>query len=128
MDRRQPHAIEVLAGGPETHRLGDVGHAGLEPLRRRREGGVVHEDLLDHGTAGEHGRHLRQQVGATPQASHTGRAEHLVTAESDEVGTEVVHIHRHVRHGLTGIDHEQRTHGVRHLGDLRDRVDGAQDI
>ena len=76
---------EVVDGGTQAHRLGGVGRARLEPLRRRGVGRRLHPDGLDHRAAGDERRHRVQQLAAAPEDADAGGAEHLVAGERREV-------------------------------------------
>jgi hypothetical protein len=52
----------------------------------------------------------------------TGRREHLVTAEDQEIAVEVRHVNGRVRDGLRRVDQNGRAGGVRLSDDLPDRV------
>ena len=51
-----------------------------------------------------------------------------MTAERVEVGSEGLHVDRHVRHRLGAVDQDERTCRVGHLDHLGDRVDRAQRV
>ena len=55
---------------------------------------------------------------AAPQHADAGRAAHLVAGERDEVGAEGLHVERHVRRRLRGVDDDQRADLVGAADDL----------
>ena len=89
-------------------------------MRRRGVGGAGHVDGLDHLAAAEERRQLGEQLVAAPQHADAGRAVQLVTGEGEEVGAELLHVERQVRHRLRGVDHRQRADRTRARDDARD--------
>ena len=82
--------------------MGSVWNA-LEAERRSGVGRALHPDDLDHRAPGEERRHGRQQLVAAPQDADSYRAESRVTAEGQEVNTEIDHVNVQVRHRLAGV-------------------------
>ena len=58
----------------------------------------------------------------------TGRAEHLVAGEADEVGVPRLHVDRQVGDGLGGVDEHERARRVRGVGQQPDVVEGAEHV
>ena len=59
-----------------------------------------------------------EQFLSAVEHANAGRREHLVAGERVPVGVELLHIHRHVRHGLRAVDENARAVAMRHLGHL----------
>ena len=127
-DLVHPEGGEVARGRGQADGLRDRRRAGLEAVRRRRERRAGHPDGLDHLAPAEERRQRGEQVVAAPEHADAGRADHLVPGEGDQVGPERVHVDRHLRHGLRGVDDDRRAVRVRRRGDLRHRVDGAEHV
>ena len=100
----------------------------LETLWRIGVGCGLHSDDLDHRATGEERRHGLQEVIATPQHPDSQRAEHLVTAERDEVDAELDHVNGHVRRRLAGVQDRQRPDRTSPLHDGGNGIDRAQDV
>ena len=125
---RHADGLEVVDGGTEPDGGGDVGRAGFELVGDVVEGGVPQVHGVDHLATAQERRHLLQQLGSCPQRTGAGGTQHLVAAEDVEVGTDVLHVHGQVRHGLCAIDQHQRPHLVRLRHHLLHGGDGAQGV
>ena len=107
-DRVHADRGEVVDRRAEPDRLRDRRGAGLEPVRRRRRRssppcGRSRSSSRRRGTAA-----AGRAAPARDQHADAGRAADLVPGEGDEVRAERGHVHRHVRHGLRGVEHDQR--------------------
>ena len=123
-----PQLAQVVGGDAEADRGGDVRRAGLELPGDVVELGPAQLDLADHVAAGHERRHRVEQLAAAPQDAGAGRAQHLVAGEDVEVGAQLLHVDRQVRHRLGAVDEDERAGGVGHLDHLADRVDRAQRV
>jgi hypothetical protein len=124
----QTESSEVVDRRAETHGLDDRRGAGLELVREVGVRRPLHRHGRDHLTAAQERRQLLQHGPAAPEDPDARRTGDLVPGEHQEVHTGVLHVDRHLRHGLRGVHEHQRTHLVRTAGDLRDRVDGAEHV
>ena len=57
-----PELLDEIDRGAEADRAGDVRRAGLEPVRRLLELGLLEGDVEDHVAAALPGRHRREQI------------------------------------------------------------------
>ncbi len=103
---------EVVDGGGEPAGLDERHGPGLELPRHLVGLEAVEAHVGDHLAATEERRHRVEQLGAGPQATETGRAEHLVAGEADEVGVPRLHVDRQMGDGLGGVHVHERTGGV----------------
>ncbi len=128
--RRRPSrsSCRYLAAARQSDDLRRHRRAGLEPLRRRRVGGVLHRDGLDHRAAGDERRHRVQQLASAVQHANTIGAQHLMAGERREVDVERMEVDRLVRHRLAGVQHRQRADRLRPRDQLGDRSHRAGDV
>ena len=128
VDARESDALDIFDRRGQRDCAGDVGRAGLEALRRRREGGVVEGDGADHVAATLPRRHVAQQLGATVERADAGGAVELVAREGVEVAANRLHVHRLVGHGLGAIDQHERADRVRAPRHRGHRIDRAERV
>jgi len=127
-DGVHPEVVEVVHGGGERDALGDGRRARLELPRELVPRRVREGDVPYHLAAEQERLHRRQEVAPAVEAADAGRSRHLVPGERQEVGVEVRHVHRARRHRLCAVHHHVCVVVVRHRGDVRDRVDGAEHV
>ena len=119
---------QVVDRRAQPDRLGDRHGAGLELVRRRRRtsSGPSRRSRSSRrrpGTAAS-----RPAAPGGPRAPRCRSGRTSCARRSQEVGAQVLHVDRHVRHGLGRVDQHQRAHRVRAVGDQRDRVDRAEHV
>jgi hypothetical protein len=85
-------------------------------------------DVEDHAASPEERRHGLEQLGAAPQHADSGRPEHLVSGERQEVGAEGVDVGGDVRDVLARVDARQGTGRVGGIGEHPHRGDGADHV
>ncbi len=83
---------------------GNVGRAGLELVGQRVVGGLGEGHREDHLAAALPGRHALEQLFAPVQNADAGGTEHLVAGKGVEIAAQLLHVDRHVRHGLRAVD------------------------
>ena len=102
----------------QAHNLAGHLGAGLKTLRWGRKGAFVHCHDFDHGAAGQKRGQLRQPLRLAVECPNPGGSAHFMAGECREIHIQGVEIHRHVRHGLAGVQHHQGAYraGPRHQG------------
>ena len=105
-----------------------MARACLELRRQTGVGGLLEGHPVDHATPALPGRHLLQQVPLAVEGTDAGRTKELVAREGVEVGIEGHHVDRHVLNRLGAVHEHPGADGMRHVRDLADRHDGAEDI
>ena len=73
-------------------------------------------------------RQLVEPFFLTIKHTYAGRAINLVTAECEEVGIEVLHIHLHVRHTLRSIDQHRHSVSMSFSNHFLHRIDRTKHI
>ncbi len=121
-------AQQVFGGGAHAYLGCDVRRARLELPGDVVPLGPAQVDLADHVASGEERRHGLEQFAPGPKCPGTGGPEHLVAREDVEVGADLLDVDGHVRHGLRPVDQDQGSGGMRHLGHLAHRIDGAEHV
>ena len=111
-DRGTSEGIEIIERGVQADGVGDVGRAGFKALGRGlpRRAFVGHGD--DHAAAGFVGGHGVEEGAFAVEHADTGGAGHLVSAESEEVAADGLHVDRFVSDGLGGVDHGDGADGA----------------
>ena len=99
---------EVVDGRAQADGLDDRRGAGLELVRDPGVRRPLHRDGLDHLAAAEERRQLVEQLATAPEHADAGRADHLVAGEGQQVGAARDHVDRQLRHGLGGVDDDDR--------------------
>lgn len=124
-DPVDPHSRDVPKRLPEADRIGDVARACLELVRRPLVDGPLERDVGDHVAAALPWWHPLEDLRRAVEHADPGRPEDLVAGEDEEVGSELSHVDRDVRHGLRPIDEHPRTGTVGQFDDLLDRSGGG---
>ena len=119
---------EVIDGGAQADRFGDHRRARLKLPRQLLPARALTLDGLDHIAAGEERRHRFEQGAVGVENTDPRRAERLMPGPGIEVGTNLAHVDRDLRHRLCAVDKHQRPRGVCALDDLGDRVDRAEHV
>ena len=92
--RLDAEALDVVDGGGQPDRAGDVRRAGLELVRQLVVGGLLEGHREDHVAAALPRRHRLEQRLAPVEHADAGRAVHLVAGEGVEVAAERAHVDR----------------------------------
>ena len=127
-DGLHAQAHQIFRGRTHPDLSRDVGRAGFELVGDLVPCRTAQVHLADHVAAGHERRHRLEQTAAGPERSGAGWAEHLVAGEDVEVGSQLLHVDRHMRHGLRAVDEDQRAGGMGHLDHLADRVDRSEHV
>ena len=127
-DRCHVEIVQVVDGSRQSDSLGDHRHASLELLGRPGERAPVHANHFDHRPAGQEGRHRGEHLRSRPKQTDASRSEHLVATPGCNVGAQIRHFDRHMRHGLAYVRDRQRTVGACCIHDGADRGDGPRQI
>ena len=73
-------------------------------------------------------RHGLEEREPAPQEADAGRAAHLVPRRRDEVDAELLHVDRHVRQALAGVEQHERVDSMRRRDDLAHGGDAAERV
>ena len=98
-----------------------VGGACLELVGQVVVGGVFKSDVLNHFATALIGRQTVEPRFFAVEDTHTCGTIYLMTGEGEEVAVEVLHINRHVGHGLCSINKDG---DVVPMGDADDVLNG----
>ncbi len=99
-----PEPLDEVERGAEPDRAGDVGGAGLKPVRRLLVFGLLESDAEDHVAAALPGRHRGEQIVAPIERADPGRSIDLMTGKGIEVAVQRLHIDRQPRRCLAAVD------------------------
>ena len=121
-------AGQVVDGGPQPDRAGDVRRAGLELVRQRciRRGFERHR--FDHVAAALVRRHGVEQIPPAPQHADAGGAVQLVATKDVKVTAEPFQVRRVMSDPLGPVDQHGCADVLRRRRDRFDIVDRAQRV
>ena len=122
------NGVEVIHCGVQTNRAGNVRRAGLEPVRRVLELGLLIFDRQNHFTAALIRRHGVEQFLPSPQHADAGRPADFVAGEREEIAADGLHVHRTMPGALRGV-HERRDAELPRAGaQVGNRIHRAQRV
>ena len=128
VDGFDPQFLEVVGGGGEPHRPGDVRGPGLELRRRVRVGRPGESHAADHLPAPLVGRHGLEQLLPSPEDADPRGAVHLVAGHRVEVAVEFPHFDLQVGRRLRSVHDHERSALPGEGGDLPHRVHRAERV
>lgn len=96
--------VEVIDGRMEGDDFGDGWSSGFVAKRDGSEGEAIVGDAIDHAAATEPGRHVFEMFSLAVEDSDAVGAEHLVSAEGEEIGVHGLNVDSAERDGLGCVD------------------------
>ena len=127
-DRLHPQVFEVVDSGDQSDLLRDVHGPRLELVRRILVRRTVRIDLHDHLAAAQERVHALEVLELPIEPTRSGRPEHLVARDGQEIDVQPGHVDRVVRHQLSSIDHDHPANGVDRVGQLPERRKRADHV
>ena len=118
----------VVEGSPQSDGISHIGCTSLEAGRRYVVFRAFDGHVLDHVASTLPRLHLVQEfLTAIDHADAVGSVD-LMTAEYEEIGTELLHIHRRMGDALSTIDEHRDVVRVGDVDDAPHIVDGAEGV
>jgi len=98
VDRGKVERVQIVDGGAQPDRAGDVRRARLELVRHLVVGRLLESHGTDHVPAALIGGHGLEQGQASVQHANARRTQQFVSRQGVEVAVEVLHVDLQVRH------------------------------